>query len=146
VESRHAPVALVDGALRPAGPLDRIRGRRVLLLCGLARPEGFRRTAAALGATVAAERIYPDHHRYTEGEVVEALLAAQAARCELVLTTEKDAVRIPAKLADDPRLRCVRISAELVAGAEALDAALGTVLGTVLGSATAEPSTSGRPG
>lgn len=129
VESRHAPVALVDGALAPAGGLEALRGRRVLLLAGIARPGGFRRTLAGLGAEVAAEVVFPDHHRFAPGDLDGALREADAARCELVVTTEKDAVRLPAAAAADPRLRVLRIEAELLRGAGPLDAALDAALG-----------------
>ncbi len=130
VESRHAVVDVVDGALaRSLGP-DALRGRRVLLLCALARPESFRRTLADLGAKVAVERTFRDHHPFSEGEVEEALRAARAAACEAVATTEKDAVRLPPRLAPDPRLRVVRIAAEIVAGGDILDELLDRALAT----------------
>jgi tetraacyldisaccharide 4'-kinase len=129
VESRHAPVALVDGALAPAGGLEALRGRRVLLLAGIARPGGFRRTLAGLGAEVVAEVVFPDHHAFGPGDLEGALREADAARCDLVVTTEKDAVRLPPAAAADPRLRALRIEAEILRGGEPLDAALDAVLG-----------------
>jgi tetraacyldisaccharide 4'-kinase len=129
VESRHAPVGLVDTHLAPAGGLELLRGRRVLLLAGIARPGGFRRTLAGLGAEVAAEAVFPDHHRFGPGDLEGVLRAADAARCELVVTTEKDAVRLPAGAAADPRVRALRIEAELLRGAESLDPALDAALG-----------------
>jgi tetraacyldisaccharide 4'-kinase len=128
VESRHAPLDVLDGRLSGGLGVGALRGKRVLLLAGVARPEGFRRTLAALGAEVRAERIFPDHHRFGAREVEDALGAAAAARCELVVTTEKDAVRLPPELAGDPRLRVVRIEAEIVAGEDVLAAALGEAL------------------
>jgi tetraacyldisaccharide 4'-kinase len=128
VESRHAPVDLLDGLLARSLGLEALRGRRVLLLSGLARPGAFRRTVEGLGATVVAERRHRDHHRFSAAELDEALAAASAAGAELVVTTEKDAVRLAPERAAEPRLAVVRIEAEVVAGEgalhEALDAAL----------------------
>jgi tetraacyldisaccharide 4'-kinase len=122
-------VELVDGRLARAGGLEALRGRRVLLLAGIARPGGFRRTLAGLGADVAAEAVFPDHHPFATADLERALRAADAARCELVVTTEKDAVRLPPAAAADPRVRAVRIEAEVVRGGEQLDAALDAALG-----------------
>jgi tetraacyldisaccharide 4'-kinase len=133
VESRHAPVEIVDGALGRAFGVEALRGRRVLLLAGIARPGGFRRTLAALGAEVGAEAVFPDHHRFAPADLAAALRAADAARCELVVTTEKDAVRLPAAAAADPRVRAVRIEAEIVRGGELLEAALDAALGPAAG-------------
>jgi len=129
VESRHAPRELVDGRLEPAGSPEALRGRRVGLLAGVARPESVRRTLEALGAEVAAVRAYPDHHPFTEAEVDEALAAAAAAGAGWLLTTEKDAVRLPPGRAGDPRVRALRIEAEVLAGEEALGEALAAALG-----------------
>jgi tetraacyldisaccharide 4'-kinase len=121
IESRYAVDDVLDGTLaRSLGP-NALAGRRVLLLCALARPEGFRRTLAELGAELGGERVFRDHHSFAEKEVEEAFQAAGAAGCEAIATTEKDAVRIPASMADDPRWRVVRISSRIVAGGEILE-------------------------
>jgi tetraacyldisaccharide 4'-kinase len=100
----------------------------VLLLAALARPAGFRRTVEGLGASVAAERLFRDHHAFTDGELEEAFDAARAAGCDQVVATEKDAVRLSPRWAGEGMLRVVRIEAEVVRGedllAEALDRAL----------------------
>ena len=128
VESTHAVEDVLDGALASSFGAAALQGRRVLLLCALARPDGFRRTLAALGADVAAERVFRDHHAYQEEEIEEALRAADAAGCEAVATTEKDAVRLPPRTARDPRWRVVRIRSRIVSGAEILDELLDQAL------------------
>jgi tetraacyldisaccharide 4'-kinase len=128
VESRHAPLEVLDGEMTRGFGLGSLSGRRVLLLSGLARPDGFRASARSLGAVVALERHFPDHHRFSDAEVEEAFAAAAAGGCDAVLTTEKDAVRLSPGQARRDRLRVLRIEAEIVAGAEGLDAALDEAL------------------
>jgi tetraacyldisaccharide 4'-kinase len=128
VESRHAPLDLLDGSLGRSRGLAAARGKRVLLLSGLARPGAFRRTVEGLGAEVVGERRHPDHHRFTGADLDAARSAADAARAELIVTTEKDAVRLPAAFAAEPRLAVVRIEAELLAGDAALQAVLEAAL------------------
>ncbi len=139
VESRHAPVEVLDGALRRSLGLAVLRGRRVLLLCALARPEGFRRTLRELGAEVAEERVFRDHHAFTDGELREAEAAAGRAGCEAIALTEKDAVRLTPAEAAGALLRVVRIDAKVVAGGGELAAALDALLGT-------PPASGGPPG
>jgi tetraacyldisaccharide 4'-kinase len=127
VESRHAPSDVLDGRLATSLGAGALRGQRALLLCALARPEGFRRTVASLGAEVVAERAFRDHHRFSSAELAEALEAARAAGA-VVATTEKDAVRLPEDVAADPLLRVVRIDAEVLAGAAALEDRLAAAL------------------
>lgn len=152
VESRHAPVDVVDGTLERSLGVAALRGKRVLLLAGVARPAGFRRTVEGLGAEIASERIYPDHHRFAPGELEEVLRAADAARCEQVVTTEKDAVRLDRVRAANRRMCAVRIDAEIVRGGEVLDRALEAALGarpappsTPASTSTAAAARHGRP-
>jgi tetraacyldisaccharide 4'-kinase len=128
VESRHAPSALSDGRLEGAFPLDDLRGRRVALLTGVARPESVRRTVEGLGAEVVAVHAFPDHHRFTAAEVAAALGALQPAGASLLVTTEKDAVRLPDGSAGDPRIGTLRIDAEILRGEASLEAALDAAL------------------
>jgi tetraacyldisaccharide 4'-kinase len=67
---------------------------RVVAFAGVGRPEKFFRTAAETGATVVATRVFPDHRRFETRDIaeLEALRRRYDAR---LLTTEKDAVRLP---------------------------------------------------
>jgi len=71
------------------GPAEKIAGMAVGLLSGVARPQGFRRSVEALGATVVAERHFADHHRYRERD-----LRGLSKLAPLWLTTDKDALKI----------------------------------------------------
>lgn len=134
VESRHAVVDVTDGTLARSHGREALRGARVILVSGIARPAAFRRTVEGLGAEIVGERAFADHHRFTREELAEVLAAGQGSPggpvpgAPLVVTTEKDAVRLDAAVASDPRLRVVRIDAAVVAGAAELDAALDAVL------------------
>lgn len=70
-------------------PLSRLHGRAVLALSGLGRPQAFEDGLRALGAQPLAWR-FPDHHRFTPGQ-----LLAPPADAEAIVTTAKDAVRLP---------------------------------------------------
>lgn len=127
IESRYAPRQILDGRLDQVFGLEALRGRRVLLLSGIARPASFRRTVESLGGEIVAERIFPDHHALGSTEIEEVFAVADRRGCELVVTTEKDAVRLSQEYAGDPRLRAVRIEAQIVAGEKVLEQALAEV-------------------
>jgi tetraacyldisaccharide 4'-kinase len=130
VESCHAPVDVLDGPMSRSFGLGALRGSRALLLSGIASPGAFRRTVEALGAEVVTERRFPDHHKFSDGDLRGLLGGGDAlpGGADWVVTTEKDAVRLSPQAAADPRLRVVRIEAQIVAGegvlGRALDAAL----------------------
>jgi tetraacyldisaccharide 4'-kinase len=131
VEAQHRPLDVLDGQLQTSFGLETLRGRRVRLLVGIARPGTFRRTIEGLGAVVTGERRFRDHHRFSEEELKEVLGPAGgngAQGGEWVVTTEKDAVRLGAQAARHPRLRVLRIEAQVVRGEEVLGRALDAAL------------------
>ena len=81
--------------VQPFGaPLPPSIGRRVVAVAGIARPERFFAALRAEGWEVAAELVFRDHHWYTAKDLVSIERAALDARADLVMTTEKDAVRL----------------------------------------------------
>lgn len=77
---------LAPQASLPAGPL--------VAFAGLGRPEKFFATLQAMGATLAATRLFPDHHHYRDAELAALQALAQRHQATLV-TTAKDAVKLP---------------------------------------------------
>jgi len=69
-----------------------IKDRRVVAVSGLAEPDGFSAMLRERGAELVKTLEYPDHHRYSPADWHEILNAAD--RAELVLTTEKDLVKL----------------------------------------------------
>jgi tetraacyldisaccharide 4'-kinase len=82
---------LVDPPNRPVSPAP---GTRVLTVAGIARPERFFRSIEAAGWTVAGEVTFPDHHPFTPHDMARIADNAARARAVMVLTTEKDLVRM----------------------------------------------------
>ncbi len=77
------------------GPGSRdVSGCRVLAFAGIGRPEKFIDTLLGMGCDVVAARSFGDHHVYRETEVMRMLEEARVAEA-VVVTTEKDYIRLP---------------------------------------------------
>lgn len=70
------------------------RPRRAFVFCGIGNPGRFRADVEAEGVEVVAFEIRRDHHRYDPGEL-RRWRSAAAALDAVLLTTEKDYVRLP---------------------------------------------------
>ncbi len=126
VESRHAPLDLVD-ATGNETPLTEIASRRVAAFCGIGNPEGFRRTLASLGVDLELTgglRAFPDHHAYAADDVASLARWARDHGAELVLTTQKDLVKLRDVSIGGVPLRALRIGLEILEGEEILHQAL----------------------
>ncbi len=87
----HAPKRLtrLDGVQLP---LEALKGRRVVALAGIARPEAFMRTLADLGAEVVGQVFGEDHVEFSKITLKRCFSLAKQ-REALVVTTEKDRAR-----------------------------------------------------
>ena len=79
-------------------------GRRVLAVAGIARPERFFLALRTLGWDVTRELTFRDHHWFTARDVATIERAARESGASAIITTEKDAVRLPATTHDIPIL------------------------------------------
>jgi tetraacyldisaccharide 4'-kinase len=120
------------------GQLWRVRRRMdvpqidgpVVAFCGIARPQQFFQGLASGGARVAAQFAFPDHHRYTPGDLERVTSAAQEAGAAALLTTEKDRVRLGALAESFPAslpLRAVGLRIEIDEEAAAIDWLMRTI-------------------
>jgi len=80
--------------------LDFLRGKRVMAFAGISRPERFKATLEKLGAEVIFFKRFPDHHWFSKKDLAEIFSLKKRLRAELVLTTEKDWVRLVDKNKD----------------------------------------------
>ena len=100
--------------------------RRIVAFAAIGNPSAFRATLQRMGANIVREKWFRDHHRYTEYDVSWLSTLMRRADAELLVTTEKDAVKLE-RLAGDtaPRIAVVTIAIDF-------PAAHGTILDSLL--------------
>ncbi len=96
----------------PTGP--------VAAFCGLGQPRTFWRTLEALGIKAAPRLVFPDHHRYTAGDLAEIHRQAADAGAQALVTTEKDMMNLPSGIVLPLEIYCLRIGIEIENEAELL--------------------------
>jgi tetraacyldisaccharide 4'-kinase len=88
-----------------------------IAVAGIADPEQFFRMLTEAGYNVAHSIAFPDHHRYRQSDIARIREAARTAGTDVVLTTEKDQIRLEAAAASpvpsgssgDLPFRCVAV-------------------------------------
>lgn len=99
---------------------DWCASKTAILCSAIGHAQSFRAVAEAMGLRVLEEVLFPDHHYYTPAEVDRLRVKAQAARAEVVLTTEKDAGKLAALLKPTDPWWAVRLSTQVIVGEERL--------------------------
>jgi tetraacyldisaccharide 4'-kinase len=95
--------------LEPDTAARALAGRRMLAFAGIGRPEKFFETARAVGVDLVETRAFADHHAFTAAEL-DALEARADALGAGLLTTAKDAVRLPPDRRARPLVLGVRVA------------------------------------
>jgi tetraacyldisaccharide 4'-kinase len=85
----------VPRMVEPYGTAPRVpRSSPVVAVAGIARPERFLDDLTASGWTIADALIFRDHHRFDRGDVSRIARRVRETGASLVLTTEKDVMRL----------------------------------------------------
>ncbi|MFN4258194.1 MAG: tetraacyldisaccharide 4'-kinase [Gemmataceae bacterium] len=131
IQSTHNPIDLLN-AVDETVPLSTLVSQPVVAFCGIGNPAAFRRTLENLHVRLIDFRSYPDHHDYSRQDIAELRTwAAGHGSSGLVLTTQKDLVKINLSQLGTKPLWAVRIGLNIVHGQERLDKLLRSVLETI---------------
>lgn len=117
------PCPILGATLAPLETGLDWQGQRLLAFAGIGYPDKFFASLAALGADVVRAIPFADHEPYSPA-VLERLSHDAAALGAQLVTTEKDAVRLPAGFRPNVLTLPVRL---MIAEPEALDAALAAI-------------------
>ena len=81
-------------------------------------PKGFEDELLRRGAKLLYHRRYADHHRYTQQEIIDLINRSLHRGAKAIVTTEKDAVRLPNIERRDLPIYFLRVEIELLSGQE----------------------------
>ena len=95
IECTHHPLYLQNIYTGERLALERLQNAFIASICGIAAPESFEGALKALGAHVDLAKRYIDHHYYTEAELLSFIARCIRRDLAMIVTTEKDAVRMP---------------------------------------------------
>jgi len=119
--SIHAP-AYVKTTDNKETSLDHLKGKKIFAFCGIGNPGAFLNTIKSLSCDLAGEKIYNDHHHYTNDCLADIYEQAECLKADLILTTQKDWTKIKrlALLKKDIPLGYIGIEIKFLAGEDKL--------------------------
>jgi len=101
--------------------LSYLKGKKISAICAIAWPKSFEDFLEELGAEIVYRTSYADHHRFTQQEILDFVNDSKEHGAELMVTTEKDAVRIPRLGRCDLDLFFLRVEIDILSGQENFD-------------------------
>jgi tetraacyldisaccharide 4'-kinase len=128
LECRHRPVELQDFGTGEILPLEKLQGMRAGALSAIASPESFEAGLRRLGVELELTQSFADHHRYSKRELDRFIKRCERRGVSCILTTEKDAVRMPRLPNQSIPIYYLRIEIEILKGLEHWEALLGQLI------------------
>lgn len=116
IECAHGPRYVEELFTGRREPLEFLRDKWTAAISGIAVPDGFERGLERLGARLEIRRHFPDHYRFTRREIDQFMTRCLERDMELVVTTEKDAVRFPKPSEVTVPIWFLRIEVEILRG------------------------------
>ncbi len=126
LEAEHRPVQLFEIYKENTFEMTFIKGKIVSALSGICDGAYFKYTLEKIGAQVALEFVFPDHHLYRASELARIFRECKKKNIDTIITTEKDAVKLK-KLKPEkstPQIFALSVKLELIRGKEEIDAIL----------------------
>jgi tetraacyldisaccharide 4'-kinase len=121
IECIHAPLYFEDVFTGERKELDFVRGLRLASLSGIAQPESFEQSLVKLCRELVYSKRFADHHRFTQQEILNAINRSKKRQAEVIITTQKDAVRFPKLDRRDLPIYFMRVEIKILSGAEGFD-------------------------
>ena len=98
--------------------LNIMKGKRLASLCGIAAPSSFEKFLRRFDARLVYSERYADHHRYLQQEIISCINASLEHEADMIITTEKDAVRFPMLGRCDLPIYFLRVEIDILSGTE----------------------------
>jgi len=117
IECVHHPLYFEDVFTGERKTIDFVRGHKVASLSGIAQPESFEQSLVRLGADLVYSKRFADHHRFTQQEILNTINRGKKRQADMIMTTQKDAVRFPKLDRRDLPIYFMRVEIKIVNGA-----------------------------
>ena len=129
IECAHKPLYLQNVFTGERLPLERLCGAFIGSICGIAAPESFEGALRKLGAQVDLAKRYIDHHYYAEAELTTFINRCIRRDLAMIVTTEKDAVRMPHLPETELKVPIcfLRVEIEILSGHESWEHCVGRI-------------------
>jgi len=124
IECAHRPQFLQRFGTDERQPLEWLNGKKVGAFSGIAVPESFEKFVRDLGGHIAFTRRFLDHYRFTSEDFVAIFTEGIEQKVEFIVTTEKDAVRLPDGLPCAVPIYYLRLEIDIIRGASDFDEAV----------------------
>lgn len=116
IECTHGSKHLENLFTGERAPLEELQDKYIAAISGIAVPESFEKILRKLGARIEFHRVFSDHYSFNQREIDRFMNRCIQRDIEMIVTTEKDAVRFPKPTELDVPVFFLRIEVDILSG------------------------------
>ncbi len=124
----HKPVYFVSVQDNQKCELNTLRDKKAMAFSGVGNPDSFQNTLRSTGLNLTDHLVFRNHHGYRPADLGKIAQRAVSKKVELLVTTEKDHVRLTPHWNPPIPVYFLKIEFEIREGFEALNQLLNSVL------------------
>ncbi|MBN2030564.1 tetraacyldisaccharide 4'-kinase [bacterium] len=124
----HKPVHFVSIQDKKKYELDTLRNKKGIAFAGIGNPDSFQKTLRSVGMVLIDFLVFRDHHGYQPADLKKIIQRAESQKAEVLVTTEKDHVRLPPYWNPPIPAYVLKIAFEIQKGFQELNQLLDSVL------------------
>lgn len=118
IECIHYPLYFEDVFSGNREGLDFLPGKKIAALSGIAQPESFEESLRQMGSELVYSKRFADHHRFSQQEILNVINRSKKRQAQVIVTTQKDAVRFPKIDRRDLPIFFMRVEIKILSGAK----------------------------
>lgn len=118
IECAHKPQFLKHVDTGEELPLSALQDARIAAFSGIASPESFESMLRGFGAEIRYNQRFLDHHRFSRQEIERIYQKAKELKLDMIVTTEKDAVRLFDDIQASIPVYYLRLEIDILSGGE----------------------------
>ncbi|MCU0770260.1 MAG: tetraacyldisaccharide 4'-kinase [Verrucomicrobia bacterium] len=118
IECIHQPLYFEDVFTGERRDLSVLAGKKVAAISGIAQPESFEGSLLKLGCSLVYTKRFADHHRFRQQELLNFINRSKKRQADILVTTQKDAVRFPKLDRRDLPFYFMRVEIKIQSGAD----------------------------
>jgi len=118
IECIHAPLYFEDVFTGERQDLNFLKDKRAASISAIAQPESFEQSLVKLCRELVYSKRFADHHRFSQQEIINAVNRSKKRQAQILITTQKDAVRFPRLDRRDLPIYFMRVEIKILSGAE----------------------------
>lgn len=127
IECAHHPQYLQEVNGDAKRELSTLQGKKIGSFSGIADPESFEKFLEKNGAEIQYNRRFLDHHWFLSSELKHFFDRVKKAKLDMVVTTEKDAVRIPKTHEPPVPFYYLKLKIDILSGVSDFDEAVSRI-------------------